>query len=200
MNDLTIKKSKAEEKKLKKGKFVLVINDFYFEDSAGNLKKDLINRCNIAPINFHPGPPEYRGIGCINYALYNNSKFYGSTCHTIINEKVDNGKILDVKKFKLTNKDTIDSALKKTYKIMLIQAKSIINLLFKDPNNLKKLIENNKKFKWVKKKKTRKDLDKFYILNKNITKGELIRKIRATNTKNFKPYIIIQKNKFFLSE
>ena len=83
---------------------------------------------------------------------------------------------------------------------MLIQAKSIINLLFKDPNNLKKLIENNKKFKWVKKKKTRKDLNKFYILNKNITKGELIRKIRATNTKNFKPYIIIQKNKFFLSE
>ena len=131
---------KLSVNKIKKFKFDYI---FCFR-SFHILKKDLINRCNIAPINFHPGPPEYRGIGCINYALYNNSKFYGSTCHTIINEKVDNGKILDVKKFKLTNKDTIDSALKKTYKIMLIQAKSIINLLFKDPNNLKKLIENNK--------------------------------------------------------
>ena len=29
-----------------------------------NIKK--INK-NCIPINFHPGPPEYRGIGCINF-------------------------------------------------------------------------------------------------------------------------------------
>ena len=35
----------------------------------------LIKRCKIAAINFHPGPPQYRGIGCINYALFEKAKF-----------------------------------------------------------------------------------------------------------------------------
>ena len=55
------------------------------------IKKNLINNCKIAAINFHPGPPEYRGIGCLNFALYNNEKFYGCTSH-IMNEKIDDGK------------------------------------------------------------------------------------------------------------
>ena len=28
-------------------------------------------------INFHPGPPEYPGIGCFNFAIYNSSNDYG---------------------------------------------------------------------------------------------------------------------------
>ena len=51
-------------------------------------------------INFHPGPPNYRGIGCLNFALLSNEKYYGVTAH-IINEKIDNGKILSFKKFRL---------------------------------------------------------------------------------------------------
>ena len=34
------------------------------------LKKKLINQAKYAAINFHPGPPRYRGIGCVNYAIY----------------------------------------------------------------------------------------------------------------------------------
>ena len=63
---------------------------------------ELLKKVNKAAINFHPGPPEYRGTGCVNYALYENSKFYGCTAH-LINEKVDNGKIIDVKKFNINN-------------------------------------------------------------------------------------------------
>ena len=47
--------------------------------------------------NFHPGPPEYPGFGCYNFALLNNTKFYGSTIH-LMNDKFDNGKIISVKK------------------------------------------------------------------------------------------------------
>ena len=45
------------------------------------LKKELLNRCKVGAINFHPAQPEYRGAGGINYALYKNSKFYGCTAH-----------------------------------------------------------------------------------------------------------------------
>ena len=65
----------------KKYSYIICFRSFYI------LKKNLIEKCKMAPINFHPGPPEYRGIGCVNYALYDNSKFYGCCAH-IINKKI----------------------------------------------------------------------------------------------------------------
>ena len=62
------------------------------------LKKKLLSDVNYGAINFHPGPPEYRGIGCVNYALYDNSKNYGATAH-LIDEKIDHGKIINTKMF-----------------------------------------------------------------------------------------------------
>ena len=50
----------------------------------------------------------------------------------------------------------------------------------------------------VKKIKSKSDLDNFYIINKNITKKNLQNKLRATITKNFKPYIIIHNKKFYI--
>ena len=50
-------------------------------------------------INFHPGPPEFRGIGCANFALLKNSKYYGSTAH-VMEAKVDSGPILMSKDLK----------------------------------------------------------------------------------------------------
>ena len=130
------------------------------------LKKNLIKRANFAAINFHPGPPEYKGTGCVNYALYNNSNFYGVTCH-LISEKIDSGKIIDVKKFKISKKDNVQSVLNKTYDTMLKQAIKIINLLTKSDKNLVKLIRKNKKVKWTKKIRKLKDLNKFYELKDN---------------------------------
>ena len=31
-------------------------------------KNQDISIANITPLNLHPGPPKYRGIGCLNYA------------------------------------------------------------------------------------------------------------------------------------
>jgi methionyl-tRNA formyltransferase len=50
------------------------------------LNKKTISRAKIHAINFHPGPPEYRGIGCVNFSLLNKEKKYGATVH-LINEK-----------------------------------------------------------------------------------------------------------------
>ena len=112
-------------RKLKKKKYsyIFCFRSFYI------LKKNLIKKAEIAAINFHPGPPNYKGIGCLNYAIYEKSKYYGTTCH-LINERIDNGKIIDVKKFKLSKKYSVDDLQKKTYTVMLKQAKQIIkNLL-----------------------------------------------------------------------
>ena len=185
---------KLELNKFKNKKF-----DFIFSyRSFVIIKENLIKKCVYAPINFHPGPPEYRGTGCVNYALYDNSKFYGCTSH-IISSKIDYGKIIDVKKFRIGKNSSVDSVLKKTHKLMFERAKFIIHSLLKNPNNINKFMSNSKKNKWSKKIKTLKDLEQFYIIDKNISKSEFIRKIRATNTNKFKPYILLHNNKFVLN-
>ena len=173
--------------------YIFCFRSFYI------LKKKLINNCKIAAINFHPGTPKYRGVGCVNFALYNNEKFYGCTAH-IINQKIDNGKILDVKKFQVTKKDTVKSCLEKTYKIMAKQVLEIIKLLIKKDENLTKLIKKNKHIKWSKKLTTKKDLEKLYLINKKASKKHLKKIIRATNTNSFKPYISLHNEKFVLND
>ena len=48
----------------------------------------------------------------------------------------------------------------------------------------------------VKKINNKKDLDNFYRISKYIKKKDLIKKIRATYTKKFKPYLIIHGKRF----
>ena len=171
--------------------YIFCFRSFYI------LKKNILKKVKKAAINFHPGPPEYRGIGCVNYAVYENSKFYGCTAH-LINEKVDNGKIIDVKKFSISKKDYISKILTKTYKVMFNQSISIINQLNTNPGFIKRQIEKNKKIKWSNKNKKLKDLNKFYIIDKNIKKNDFLNKIRATVTPKFKPYIKLYGKKFIL--
>ena len=179
-------------------KFLKINYDFIFcFRSFFILKKNILKKVNKAAINFHGGPPEHRGVGCVNYAIYKNSAFYGCTAH-LINEKVDDGEIIDVKKFRIYKQNSISEILTKTYQIMSIQAISIIKNIKKNPHFLKNQIFKNKDIKWSNKIKKRKDLNKFYEINKNIKKNDFLIKIRATDTLKFKPYIKLYGKKFIL--
>ena len=51
MNDLSNKTLEVKKKILKDNNFILVINEFYYEDSANNLKKELIKKTNMNNIS-----------------------------------------------------------------------------------------------------------------------------------------------------
>ena len=68
------------------------------------INKSIRNKIKKNSYNFHPGPPEYPGFGCYNFALLNKTKFYGSTIH-VIDDKLDSGEIVNVKKFKISYKN-----------------------------------------------------------------------------------------------
>ena len=51
MDDLTNKTLVVEKKILKNNNFILVINDFYYENSANNLKKELIKKTDMINIS-----------------------------------------------------------------------------------------------------------------------------------------------------
>ena len=52
---------------------------------------------------FSSWAPEYRGVD-VNYAFFDNVRYYGCTAHRI-NQKIDNGPIIDDKRFKLDKRN-----------------------------------------------------------------------------------------------
>ena len=102
--------------------------------------KNLLDKAKEVSINFHPASPDYPGIGCVNFALYENAKEYGSTCHHM-NPKVDTGDIIKVVKFPIYPSDNVETLLKRTYEHQLILFYEMIDYLYSG----KKLPKSNEK-------------------------------------------------------
>ena len=160
------------------------------------LKNKDISMARIAAINLHPGPPNYRGIGCLNYALYNNEKKFGFTIH-LISKKIDYGKILFVKYFSINKKSTVATLLQKTHEQCLKFSKVFFRNILKDAKKIEFYKDKFDNEKWSKVIKNKKELNKFYRIE-DFSLSEVKRKIRATNFFNFKPFIQIGQNKFYL--
>ena len=80
--------------------------------------KKVLDRTIKWNINFHPGPPEYPGIGCFNFAIYDSATDYGATAH-IMEPKVDIGEIIGVERFPITNQENVITLSNKTYESLL---------------------------------------------------------------------------------
>ena len=68
--------------------------------------KTVLDRTKKWNVNFHPGPPEYPGIGCFNFAIYDSVEQFGATAH-IMEPKVDTGKIISLKRFSITRGENV---------------------------------------------------------------------------------------------
>lgn len=157
------------------------------------LNKVVLNSVNIASINFHPGPLNYRGFGGINFAILNKEKKFGCTAH-IINEKIDNGPILKKKEFGITTYDNLDKILKKIHKELFKLAKNLIKKIIKNHKIINDFVKLNKKNKWTRKIYTKKKLDKLYEIK--LIDNNLEQILKATYCKNFQPILKFKKTKY----
>lgn len=133
----------------------------------------VLKRTKFFNINFHPGPPNYPGIGCFNFALYNDEKTYGCTAH-LMEPSVDTGQIINVKNFKISKSDSVVSLSQKTYEAMFSQFKFIHKFFIK-----------NQKFffsetKWLKKPYKRKELEKLCKIETKMSRKEILKRIKST--------------------
>jgi methionyl-tRNA formyltransferase len=145
--------------------------------------KKILEKAKEFAINFHPATPAYPGIGCTNFALYENAKEYGATCHFML-DKVDTGKIIKVSKFPIFENESVESLLERTYDYQLVLFYEIINQVLEG----KKLLACPKE-EWTRKPFTRKDLQDLMTLSSDMSKEELQKRIRATSFKNFQPIL-----------
>ena len=166
------------------------------------LGPNLLNRAKIAAVNFHPGPPEYRGIGCVNFALLAEARSYGSTAH-VMDKHIDNGPILDVVRFSVADDDSLKEVLAKTHASMLEQALRVVDALWrKKKEGLQELAKKSAGDKWSGPVGKRADLENLYRLPvppEEVDAASLERIIRATSIDQYQPYFEIHGRKFVLA-
>lgn len=148
------------------------------------IPESLINRSKKAAINFHPATPSYPGIGCNNFALYENATEHGVTCHHM-KKQVDTGNIIAVKRFPVFPSDDVSTLLSRTYDVQLTLFYEIVGkiLIGEDlPISTEK---------WLRKPFSRKEFNELCTINTGMDEEEIKRRVRATNYLHFKPTILL---------
>ena len=162
------------------------------------LPNSLIERAKIAAVNFHPAPVEYPGSGCLNFALYDNSSHYGVTAH-IMNEKVDNGEILECRRFPILPKDTVETLLRRTHiKLLNLFVDVTTDLIAGGKGALEKMVLASSGIKWRGDATRMIDLEKLQVVPLDVSEVELNRVIRSTYTEDFPPFIKLHGFEFVL--
>ena len=143
----------------------------------------VLERARQGSFNFHPGPPEYPGIGCYNFALYEEAKMYGVTCHRMA-KQVDSGDILKVHRFPILPSDTVAS----------LKERSLVSLLHLFMEMTPRILAGEPikadEERWSRRPFTRQELDELCRITPEMTEREIHRRVRATTYPGFPgPYV-----------
>jgi len=151
--------------------------------------EELLTRASRAAINFHPASPAYPGIGCNNFALYENAKEYGVTCHHMAS-KVDTGRIIAVKRFPVYPDDDVAALLRRTYENQFALFLEIARLMA-DGKELPVSSEQ-----WTRPPFTRKQFNELFRIRPDMKGEEIARRVRAISYEHWQPYIEIEGFRF----
>jgi len=152
------------------------------------IPQHLLDAARIAALNWHPGPPEYPGIGCTNFAIYDMVDTFGITCHHML-AKVDTGKLVEVLKFPILKQETVYSLTQKCYSHILISYMQVLDRIAQG-QPLPILTET-----WKRKPFTRKQLNNLCQLDKSMSDEEISRRIRATKYDRHWAYFMVDGQK-----
>lgn len=147
--------------------------------NSKHISRKIIKKVKKGSFNFHPGPPEYPGFGCYNFALLDKVNFYGSTVHKI-NNKFDDGEIVNVVKFKTSYKRlNLDKLISMTHKSILKQAKDFINTIIKGR------LSKNHNIRWKRKAYSKKEFEIAREIKLKDSRANIKKKIKAFTYRNF---------------
>jgi methionyl-tRNA formyltransferase len=153
------------------------------------VRKNLLDKVRIA-LNFHPGPPERPGIGCVNFAIAEGDSTYGATCH-YITEEVDAGPIVSVSRFPIHATDSVESLLGRTYDYLLCQFYNAASAIA-DGQAPESCGEQ-----WARKATRKKDLESLREIPADCDDPD--RLIRATSFPGYPPFVTAHGRRWYLS-
>ncbi len=150
---------------------------------------DLLGGASKAAINFHPASPEYPGIGCNNFALYEDAKEYGVTCHHMA-ARVDTGTIIRVRRFPVFPQDDVESLLKRTYEHQMALFLEIAAIMA-GGRDLPVSEE-----RWTRPPFTRTQFNELFKITPEMGREEIARRVRAISYRHWQPYIELEGYRF----
>jgi len=164
------------------------------------LSADQIRRAEIGAVNFHPGPPEYPGSGCINWALLDCAKLFGVTAH-LMSEKIDSGAILAVDRFDVLPSDNVETLVARTHDALGNLAMQIVQTLFSlDRPGQRTFFATEPKEKWTGEAKPMAELDRLRRVPLDISQDDLENRIRAVHHPTFPLYVEVAGHIFNLDD
>lgn len=164
------------------------------------LPASILNNAKIAAINFHPGSTGFPGSAGLNYALYEDSVEYGVTAH-LMTERVDEGVILECRRFPVYEKDNVDTLLGRTHiKLLDIFMDFIAAISVLGVHHIENLKRISKDEKWAGRKRTIKELNKLSIVDVCSSEEQFRKIMRATNTKNYPTEVLLHGHIFSFSK
>jgi len=134
---------------------------------------EVLKRARLA-INFHPGPPEYPGYGCNNFAIFEGAMDYGVTCHHMV-PRVDAGAIIAVNRFPVLATDDGGTLLLRAYAYQLVLFYEIAGLIVQEKEL--PLSEST----WTRKPFTRRQFNELGQITADMSEEETARRKRATS-------------------
>ena len=90
------------------------------------LPAPLLGRARFGAINFHPGPPKYRGVGGYYWALKNGDSEYGVTCHAMTG-RIDHGSIFEFEPFVILGGESVSGLRFRTAINLLAQLERVLS-------------------------------------------------------------------------
>lgn len=132
---------------------------------------DLLDASGVA-INFHPASVDYPGIGCYNFALYDEAPEFGAVCHHML-PKVDSGTVIEERRFPVFASDSIETLKLRTMVTMLAMFHDICTLIA--AGETMPVAERQ----WTRKAFTRRQMEALKIVEPDMPAEEVARRIRA---------------------
>jgi methionyl-tRNA formyltransferase len=129
-------------------------------------------------INFHPASSQYPGIGCYNFALYEDAAQYGAVVHHMA-PRVDSGDLIEERLFTIWPNETVESLKLRTMVVMLSMFHDTVGLLAADAQLPRSTST------WSRRPFTRKELDGLAVVTPEMDAAEVARRVRATTYPGF---------------
>ena len=130
-------------------------------------------------INFHPGPPEYPGYGCNNFAIYEGAQEYGVTCHHMA-PSVDTGAIIEVVRFPVLATDNAGTLLTRAYDFQLALFYKVVDRIIRGED-----LPVSREA-WTRKPFTRKQFRELGRMTPDMTEQEIARRKRSLDVSALK--------------
>ncbi len=159
--------------------------------SEWTLPEYITRKAEVAAIRFHPASPDYPGVGPGSFALYENAREYGVTCHYLAAPS-NTGEIIAVRRFPVLPNDDAASLLTRTDDFLLTLFHEITGALL-----LGKPLPTTTE-QWSRKPFTQNELNELRTISAGMPREEIEKRIRATSRPGSQPMVEISGHIFEL--